>query len=78
MCSMVTSGKYDSATFINDVLADTNDGVAPVDIDIDEDLLETVYDAYIEFCKKQNEDLEAKLEQVMTENSITFPMINGI
>ena len=78
MGSMVTSVKYDSATFINDVLADTNDGVAPVDIDIDEDLLETVYDAYIEFCKKQNEDLEAKLEQVMTENSITFPMINGI
>lgn len=78
MGSMVTSVKYDSATFINDVLADTNDGVAPVDIDIDEELLETVYDAYIEFCKKQNEDLEAKLEQVMTENSITFPMINGI
>lgn len=78
MGSMVTSVKYDSATFINDVLADTDDGIAPVDIDIDEALFETVYDAYIEFCKKQNEELEAKLEQVMTENSITFPMINGI
>ena len=78
MGSMVTSVKYDSATFINDVLADTDDGIAPVDIDIDEELLERVYDAYIEFCNKQNEDLEAKLEQVMTENSITFPMINGI
>ena len=78
MGSMVTSVKYDSATFINDVLADTDDGVAPVDVDIDEELLEVVYDAYIDFCKKQHEDLEAKLEQLMTDNAITFPMINGI
>lgn len=78
MGSMVTSVKYNAATFINDVLADTDDGVAPVDVDIDEDMLETVYDAYIEFCNKQHEELEAKLEEMMTADGITFPMINGI
>ncbi len=78
MGSMVTSVKYNAATCINDVLADTDDGVAPVDVDIDEEMLETVYDAYIEFCNKQHEDLEAKLEEMMTADSITFPMINGI
>lgn len=78
MGSMVTSVKYNAATCINDVLADTDDGVAPVDVDIDEEMLETVYDAYIEFCNKQHEDLEAKLEEMMTAESITFPMINGI
>lgn len=78
MGSMVTSVKYNAATCINDVLADTDDGVAPVDVDIDEEMLETVYDAYIEFCNKQHEDLEAKLEEMMTADGITFPMINGI
>ena len=78
MGSMVTSVKYNAATCINDVLADTDDGVAPVDVDIDEEMLETVYDAYIEFCNKQHDDLEAKLEEMMTADSITFPMINGI
>ena len=78
MGSLVTSVKYNASTCINDVLADTDEGVAPVDVDIDEDALEVVYDAYIEFCNKQHDALEAKLEEEMTANSITFGMINGI
>lgn len=78
MGSLVTSVKYNAATCINDVLADTDEGVAPVDVDIDEDALEVVYDAYIDFCNKQHEELEAKLEEEMTANSITFGMLNGV
>ena len=76
--SMVTSVKYNNATLINDVLADAEEGVAPVDVDIDEEALEGVYDAYIAFCNKQHDDLEAKMEELMTQNSITFNMIHGL
>lgn len=77
MGSLVTSVKYDAATLINDVLEDTEEGVAPVDVDVDEDGIETVYDAYIDFCKKQHEDLQAEMEKKMTENGITSGMLLG-
>lgn len=75
--SLVTSLKYDSATFINDILLDANEGDVPVDINVDEEQVEAVYNAYIEFCKHQEADLAAELEQKMTENSITQAMLDG-
>lgn len=75
--SLVTSVKYDSATFINDILTDANEGDVPVDIDVDEESLEVVYNKYIEFCKKQEAELEAELEKKMTQNSITQGMLDG-
>ena len=75
--SIVTSVKYDSATLINDILIDTEDGIAPVDIDVDEECVETVYNAYIEFCKKQYNDLAEELEKKMTEKSVTQGMMDG-
>ena len=77
MGSLVTSVKYDAATLINDVLEDTEEGIAPVDVDVDEDGIETVYDAYIAFCKQQHNDLAAEMERLMTENSITDAMLSG-
>ena len=75
--SLVTSVKYDTATLINDILEDTADGVAPVDIDVDEDQIETVYHAYISFCKSQYTDLQEELETKMTTNKITQAMLDG-
>ena len=75
--SLVTSVKYDSATLINDVLQETSEGVAPVDIDVDEASIESVYDAYIAFCKQQEIDVAAEYEEKKTENSITDGMIDG-
>ena len=55
----VTSAKYftEGITLINDVLDDVEKGIAPVDIRVNEDNVEVVYDAYIEFAKKLHEDL---------------------
>ena len=75
--SLVTSVKYDSATLINDVLQETSEGVAPVDIGVDEASIESVYDAYIAFCKQQEIDVAAEYEEKKTENSITDGMIDG-
>lgn len=51
--SLSSSIKYDTSTFINDILENTEAGVAPVFVEVNEDSLETVYDAYIAFCKEQ-------------------------
>ena len=75
--SLVTSVKYDSATFINDILTDADEGDVPVDIDINEEEMEAVYDAYIAFCKQQQIDLDAELEQKMADNGITDAMLDG-
>lgn len=55
--SLSSSIKYDTSTFINDILENTEAGVAPVYVEVNEDSLETVYDAYIAFCKEQHEAL---------------------
>lgn len=77
VASLVTSLKYDSATFINDILLDTNEGDAPVDIDVDENAIEAVYNEYIKFCKQQEKDLQVELETKMAQNSITEGMLDG-
>ena len=55
----VTSAKYfsEGITLINDVLDEVEKGIAPVDIRMNEDNVEVVYDAYIEFAKKLHTDL---------------------
>lgn len=78
MGSLVTSVKYDTATFINDVLIETDDGVASVDVDVDEDQIEEVYTQYIEFCKEQHTLLGEELEQKKVDNEITDAMLAGI
>lgn len=52
-----TTNKYKDNTFINDILEGTDIGVAPVIINVSEDSLKEVYDAYIAFCNKLNDEV---------------------
>jgi hypothetical protein len=52
-----TTTKYTENTFINDILDDTDPGVAPVIITIDEDSITDVYDAYLDFCNQMADEV---------------------
>ena len=67
----VTSAKYysEGITLINDILDDVEKGVAPVDIRVNEDNVEVVYDAYIEFAKTWHNDLIAYLPSVQEDET---------
>lgn len=72
-----SSTKYQTATLVNDILDDTDAGVAPVDTYIDEDNVEEVYDAYITFCKEQHVLLEAEYDKKVAEYNIPDGMLDG-
>ena len=67
--AMHTSTKYSNALLINDILTDAETGVAPVDIYVDENGVETVYDAYIEFLSKNSEALKTQRETMATNGA---------
>lgn len=69
---LTTSLKYDSETLINDIIDATETGVAPVDIRVDEDAFEEVYNAYVEFVKKQNADLTTELAAMKSAAAGTY------
>lgn len=75
--SLVTSTKYSQALLINDILSDAETGVAPVDVYVDEDGMETVYNAYIEFI---NSNVEVLKEQraTMVENGAPSDVLKTI
>lgn len=52
-----TTNKYSENTFINDILDDTDIGVAPVIIKVSEESLKEVYDAYIAFCAQMADEV---------------------
>lgn len=56
--SAVTSNKYNFATCINDVISDHDVGTYPVKIQINEDVVEAVYNKYIEWCNDYISRLE--------------------
>ena len=70
--SVVSSAKYDASTLIDDILDNTEDGVVPVYISINEDNLETVYDAYVAFLKEQKPLLEAEYDTKFAKYSEAF------
>lgn len=75
--ALYSSPKYSVATLINDVLKDAESGLAPVQIYANEDNTETVYDAYIAFCKEQNPLLKAEYETKFADYAIPEEMMNG-
>lgn len=77
--ALISSVKYgtQSTTLINDVLSDVELGVAPVDINVDEDSVEVVYDKYIEFIKSLHVDLVDEYEKKLDEYNIPEGMLNG-
>lgn len=76
--SVVTSPKYAEATFINDLLEDSEAGVAPVIVVVNEEGVEAVYAAYIEFVKQLHVDLEAEYEELIANKTISDDMLNGV
>ena len=56
--SVVASNKYNFATCINDVISDHDVGTYPVKIQINEDVVEAVYNKYIAWCNDYISRLE--------------------
>ena len=73
----VSTDKYTIATHIDDVLADAETGVAPVDISIDENVTLDVYDAYIKFCKEQHILLQEEYDTKLASYGVPSGMIDG-
>lgn len=82
--SIVSSVQYESSTLINDVLSSVDAGVAPAIIEINEDGLEDVYDAYVDFCKAENVALKSLLASIMDSPEIVdiaedfMKMVDGL
>ena len=76
---LVSSAKYSSetTTLINDILADTEKGLAPIDVYALEDNVETIYDAYIEWVTALHTDLEAEYKTKATQYAIPEDQMNG-
>ena len=63
----VTSSKYNNATFINDIIDDQDVGTYPVKFNIDESVVEGVYDKYIEWCEAYITDLKTTSAFLVSE-----------
>lgn len=76
---LVSSGKYINriSTYINDVMYDATVGDSPIDVYTDEDNVEVIYDAYIEFAKTLHDDCVAEYEEKLVEYAIPDDMMSG-
>lgn len=77
--ALVSSSKYgaESATLIDDVLGDVEVGVAPVDVHIEEENVEAVYDAYVEFLKNLHDEVITEYEEKLDTYQIPQGMLDG-
>ena len=77
--ALVSSSKYgsESTTLIDDVLLDVEAGVAPVDVHVDEDNVEAVYDAYVEFINALHDDVITEYEEKLDAYKIPQGMLDG-
>ena len=77
--ALVSSAKYgsESATLIDDVLGEVEVGIAPINVNVDEDAVATVYEAYIAFAKQLNADCIVEYENKLDEYAVPADMLNG-
>lgn len=77
--ALVSSTKYsnESTTLIDDVLGDAEVGMAPIDIKVNEDSVEKIYDAYVKFLKELHNDCVAEYETKLDQYAIPEEMLNG-
>lgn len=77
--ALVTSAKYgmESTTLIDDVLSDVEAGVAPVNVHVDEEQVEFVYNQYVEFIKALHEELITEYETKLDQYAVPEDMMNG-
>jgi hypothetical protein len=76
--TVVTSSKYNEATLINDILTDTDEGVVPVYINVDENGIEDLYNAYVEWVTALIPDLEAELAATDTTDTETVAKLTAL
>lgn len=76
--TLITSPKYNQTTLINDILADADDGVVPVFINVDEAGVEDLYNAYVDWAADLVVDLEAELDATPAENVEQRELISSL
>ena len=77
--ALVSSAKYGSetTTLIDDVLDDAETGVAPLDVHVNEENVELIYDKYVEFITGLRQDLIEDYEKKLDEYAVPEEMLNG-
>ena len=70
--TLVTSPKYETTSFINDVLDDTEVGTAPLFINVDEDAVENIYAAYADWFNANKDALVAEIDELKTAIDGTY------
>ena len=77
--ALVSSAKYgsESTTLIDDVLDDAEVGLAPIDVKVNEDSVEEVYEAYVAFIKELHNDCVVEYEAKLDQYAIPEEMLNG-
>lgn len=65
--TMITSSKYEQTTLINDVLEDVDDGLVPVFVHIDENGVEDIYNAYVDWVTALIPELEEEYKSATKE-----------
>ena len=66
--TLITSPKYNQTTLITDVLADADDGLVPVYINVEESAVEDLYNAYVDWATALVADLETELASASTDD----------
>ena len=87
--SHVTSTKYNTATFITDILEDADDGMVPVFINVDEAGIEDLYNAYVDWAQglidmlndelatATDDDAKAKINALIDDITKNIPEIDA-
>lgn len=77
--ALVSSSKYsvEGTTLIDDVLADAEVGLAPIDVKVNEESVEQIYNAYVKFLKELHNDCVAEYETKLDQFAIPEEMMNG-
>lgn len=76
---LVSSKKYtmDGSTLIDDVIESNDIDKTPIIIKTNDESMEAVYNAYVAFIKKQNEDLKAQYTADLATYNIPEDQMNG-
>ena len=72
----ITSPKYNNTTLINDILDDAEEGSVPVFVLVDENGMEDLYNAYVEWLAALVVDLEKELADA--DKAETIEMLNNL
>ena len=69
--SLITSSKYSATTLINDVLDDVEEGIVPVFVHVDEDGIDDLYNAYVEWATDYAVALKTEIDTPIATDATT-------